>query len=166
MRPRSLLGGYIGMFSSVCSILNVRSFPAARSYLWIDPPHCPRFTQTAAAFFPLWTLAKDSTRGSPATRIAVASMYATARVGAMWKTSSPNDRPHEPSPPGPDLFHSFPSGKALRIETVPILQSKQASACHQLHAAGNERSSAQVQPAAAPFSSFFSFFRASSSPVV
>jgi hypothetical protein len=72
MLPRSFLGGYIGIFSSVCSILNARSFPAARNYLWIDPPHCPRFTQTAEAFFPLWILAKDSTRGSTATREAVA----------------------------------------------------------------------------------------------
>jgi hypothetical protein len=45
MLPRSFLGGYIGMFLSVCSILNAHSFPAARSYLWIDPPHCPRFTK-------------------------------------------------------------------------------------------------------------------------
>lgn len=40
MLARSLSESYSGIFLSVYSILIARSFPAARSHLWIDRPHC------------------------------------------------------------------------------------------------------------------------------
>ncbi len=118
MLTRSLLESYIGMFLSVCSILNARSFPAARSHLWIDRPHC-RDLRNCCSFYP----ALDTGQGFEqrfvrhAERRGLNLRFRTGRRNA--KISHPNDRHISPLHRPPRFPQPCLPGKTLRIEISP-----------------------------------------------